>query len=129
MKSRAWVMAVGLIVLIGVAQAVALAVPRVVVGTGVEDRAPVGVGAEFPGTVGMVMCFSEVTGAGEGSRVVHIWYFGEEEQLRITLPVRGDRWRTWSQKRINPGHAGAWRVVVEGPDGAVLAEVAFEITE
>jgi len=119
MKSRAWVMAVGLIVLIGVAQAVALAVPRVVVGTGVEDRAPVGVG----------MCFSEVTGAGEGSRVVHIWYFGEEEQLRITLPVRGDRWRTWSQKRINPGHAGAWRVVVEGPDGAVLAEVAFEITE
>lgn len=127
MRSRVWMTAASLTVLIAVPRAGALSVPRAVVAIGVENREPVGAAVAFPGTVGQVVCFSEVSGAGEGSHVIHIWYFGEEERLRVTLPVRGERWRTWSRKAINPGQTGAWRVVIEGSDGAMLAEVPFAI--
>lgn len=129
MNTRTLLAAVGVVLLAGMAQAGELFVPRAVVATGVEEREPVGEAEEFAADVGTLFCFTEVTGAGEASQVVHVWFHGEEEQFRITLPVRGERWRTWSRKRIGAGQDGFWRVVVEGPDGATLAEVPFTVTE
>jgi len=129
MNARTLLLAVGIVLLAGLTQAGELAVPRAVIGTAVEDREPVGVAEQFSAEVGTVLCFTEVTGAGDASQVAHVWYLGDEEQARITLPVRGERWRTWSQKRIGAGQVGTWRVEVEGPDGGVLAKVLFTVTE
>lgn len=129
MRSLGSVTAAVLMCLAGTAYSGDLAVSRAVVAVAVEDREPVGVASQFSVKVGAVLCFSEVVGAGEASQVAHVWLFGDEEQRRITLPVRGERWRTWSTKRIGQDQIGAWRVVVEGPDGDALAEVAFTVTE
>jgi hypothetical protein len=106
-----------------------LGVSRVVVATGVEDREPVGAAETFSAGVDEIVCFSEVTGAGAGSEVVHVWYQGEVERARVTLTAEGERWRTWSRIQIGADQTGPWRVVVEGPDGTALGQVSFEIAE
>ena len=96
-----------------------------VVCTSVEDRAPVGAADRFPAGVGRLMCFSEVLG-GTG-KVVHVWIRGDREVAVIELRAHGERWRTWSEKRILPEWTGAWRVEVRAEDGTVLAKAEFTI--
>lgn len=109
------------------AQAPQLAAEDLVACTGVEDRQPVGVADSFSADVGTVWCFNKIIGAEEETSVVHVWYQGEQERARVTLPVRASRWRTWSRKQIPPQWAGQWRVVVEDSIGTVLAEVSFTV--
>lgn len=96
-----------------------------VVCTEVKDRAPVGAGDRFPAGIGRLACFSEVKG-GSGM-VAHVWFHGDAEQARMELPVRAERWRTWSEKRIDPRLTGAWRVEVRDGNGTVLATAAFTV--
>lgn len=111
----------------GTVSASELGVSRVVVAAGVEDREPTGAAETFSPGVDRVYCFSEVTGAGELAEIVHVWYHGDVERDRVSLSVQGDRWRTWSSKRIGADQTGPWRVVVQGPDGASLGEASFRI--
>lgn len=98
-----------------------------VVCTGVENREPQGVGEEFPSQVGALFCFSEVK-SYEGT-VFHVWFRGEKEVARIELPVKGQRFRTWSKKRIPPSWTGPWRVEVQTAEGKVLAEAKFAVND
>lgn len=96
-----------------------------VVCTGVENRAAVGAADRFPATVGSLACLSEVHG-GSG-KIVHVWIHGDKEMASIELAVKGERWRTWSTKRILPEWTGPWRVEVRAGDGTVLAKAEFTI--
>ncbi len=116
----------GALVLIGVAGlAIAAATATAVVCTGVESRAPVGAAESFTADVGSLTCFSEVHGAT--GKVVHVWFHGDKELAKIELSVQGERWRTWSQKKIAPAMTGAWHVEVRAEDGTVLAKAEFTI--
>jgi hypothetical protein len=117
------VTAAALLVVAGAVSAATTA--TAVVGTGVENRAAVGAAERFPATVGSLTCVSEVLG-GAG-KVVHVWIHGDKELASIELAVKGERWRTWSTKRILPAWTGAWRVEVRAEDGTVLAKAEFTI--
>lgn len=116
-----------MVVAVAVAGAAVAAEPTAtaVACTGVKDRAPEGAADTFPTSVGQVYCFTEaraVTG-----KVVHVWYHGDKEVGRIELPVRAERWRTWSAKKVLPGMTGSWRVEVQDETGKALATVSFSV--
>jgi len=102
----------------------ALEAKRVVVCTAVENREPVGASETFPAAAGELVCFSEVTGASGTAEVTHVWSKDGAELFRQTLPVRADRWRTWSRKRVSPG---SWTVKVLGPAGEELGSASFTV--
>ncbi len=105
--------------------AVAATTATAVVCTSVENRAPVGAADQFPATVGKLACFSEVKG-GSG-KVVHVWLHGDKQLASIELQVKGERWRTWSEKRIPADATGKWKVEVRAEDGTVLASKEFTV--
>jgi Protein of unknown function (DUF2914) len=101
-------------------------VPEAVIATAVVDRSPHGAATSFPNDVGVVYCFTRITGA-EGGNISHIWFHEEQEMARVSLDIGSDDWRTWSTKRIAPEWTGNWRVDVVDVDGKVLNRVTFTI--
>jgi hypothetical protein len=117
---------IGTLILIGIgAVAMAAVTSTAVVCAKVENRAPVGASDTFAANVGSLTCFSEVHGGG--GKIAHVWFHGDKEVAKIELPVKSERWRTWSQKNIPAAWTGAWRVEVRAEDGTVLAKADFTI--
>ncbi len=98
---------------------------RVVACPGVKDREPVGAAAQFPAGVGEVWCFSETHGV-EGT-LTHVWYHGDKEVGRMSLAVKGGRWRTWSHKTVPAAWTGPWHVSVLDAQGKEIGAVSFEV--
>lgn len=84
-------------------------------------------GEQFPRQVGALYCFSEVKDY-EGT-ILHVWLHAEREVARVELPVKGQRFRTWSKKRVPPSWVGPWRVEVRTGEGKILAEVRFTVED
>jgi hypothetical protein len=93
--------------------------------TAVKDRAPEGVAETFSASVGELYCYSQV--ANVTGKVVHVWFHADKEVLRIELPVKAARWRTWSAKKVVPSQTGPWRVEVQDAEGKVLAIAKFTV--
>lgn len=93
----------------------------------VENREPVNVDTAFAADVGNVFCYTQITGATDTTQIAHVWYYKDEEKARINLDIRSNEWRTWSSKTILESWSGRWRVMIEGPDGNVLATKNFVI--
>lgn len=73
-------------------------------------------------------CFTRtVAPAGTDASIKHLWYRGEEKVGEFTLPVKGDKWRTYSKKSIQKGWAGDWRVDVVDAGGTLLKTVKFRM--
>ncbi len=119
--------------LLGVLAASALAAPQkglkvtASICEGIEEREPVDKGESFTAQVGKLYCHTLVEGAEDSTAVTHIWYHGEKEMAKVTLPVRSSHWRTWSSKRIIPQWTGWWRVDVLSEEGDTLASAYFVI--
>ncbi|MCU0294149.1 MAG: DUF2914 domain-containing protein [Thermoanaerobaculaceae bacterium] len=96
-----------------------------IVCTGVKDRTPEGAAEKFPASVGQLTCFSEIKNGRD--KVVHVWYHGDTEVRRVELPVKAERWRTWSVKNVAATMTGPWRVDVVDADGKVLASSKFVV--
>ena len=96
-----------------------------VICTGVKDRAPEGAAAKFPVEVGQVYCFTEAKDVS--GKIVHVWYHGDKEIGRVDLPIKAERWRTWSAKKVMPKQTGAWKVEVQDGAGKVLATANFTV--
>ena len=102
-------------------------IARLVVGTGVENREPVGVAETFPASTEKVSCFLEATGIAEDTEVSFVWFYGEKEMLKISLPLKmGSRWRTNASKNL-AGMKGDWKVELRDSDGNLLQEIKFKV--
>lgn len=93
----------------------------------VENRACVGAKEEFPANIDKLYCFTRINGAAEDTEVTHVWYYGDIERFRISLPVRSNSWRTYSSKKIQAQETGKWRVEVLGPGDKLLKTISFSI--
>ena len=101
-------------------------VARAVVCTDVVEREPVGAAESFSGDVERLFCFTEIRGL-EGTSITHAWIHEGKTHARVELPVRSNRWRTWSTKNIAPALTGQWQVKVLDADGIVLATREFVV--
>lgn len=117
------------ILLTGIGHAQNLKISEFNFATSIEDREPVNVDTTFAADIGTVYCFTQITGVTDTTQVAHVWYYKDQEMARISLEVKSDDWRTWSSKRIQQSWTGRWRVMIEGPQGNVLATKTFVIRE
>jgi hypothetical protein len=102
-------------------------VARLVIGTGVEDREPVGAAEIFPETTEKVYSFLEATEIAQDTEVTFVWFHGEEEMLKISLPLKmGPRWRTYASKKIR-GLKGDWKVEIRDASGDLIKEATFKV--
>jgi hypothetical protein len=103
------------------------AIKRLVVGTGVENGEPVGAAETFPASTEKVYCFLEAADIAKDTEVSFVWWYGEKEMLKTTLPLKaGSKWRTYANKNLR-GMKGEWKVEVRSLDGKVLKDVKFKV--
>ena len=95
----------------------------------IVDREPAGTGTTFSVTVGKLCFFTKIVGAENPIEITHIWYFGDTERARVTLPVKAITWRTYSSKTLQAHEIGAWHIDVLGPSEEVLETVQFEVVQ
>lgn len=101
-------------------------VARAVICTDVVEREPVGEGRSFVVSAGRLFCFTELHGL-EGTTVTHAWIHDGVTRARVELPVRSNRWRTWSTKTLLEGWTGEWQVKVLDSEGIVLHSLDFVV--
>jgi len=94
----------------------------------VVNRQPIDVGNSFEASVGTLCCFTKIIGASGPTEITHVWYFGDSERARVSLPVESFSWRTYSSKIIQAHEIGDWRVDVLSPKNEVLQTLQFKIT-
>ena len=95
----------------------------------VVDREPVNEGTSFSVSVGRLYYFTKIVGAETATEVTHVWWHGTEERARVSLPVGGSSWRTYSSKAIQAHEKGTWRVEVLDANGNNLETVEFTVTD
>ena len=109
------------------AEKMGLTVARLVIGTGVENREPVGVAETFPGTTEKVYCFLEATNIPEDTEITFVWFHGEKEMLKTGLSLKmGPKWRTYADKNLR-GLKGGWKVEVKDAKGNLIKDVKFKV--
>ena len=102
-------------------------IARLVIGTGVENREPVGVAETFPATTEKVFCFLEATEILKDTEVSFVWFLGEKEMLKTNLPLQtGPKWRTFADKNIG-GMKGDWKVEVRDVKGKLVKDIKFKV--
>lgn len=94
----------------------------------VVDRMPVDAGISFQAPVAKLYCYTEIAVTQSPTEITHVWYFGNMERARVTLPVKSLNWRTYSSKKIQYHEIGSWFVEVLGPDGKVVHTLLFKVT-
>ena len=104
-----------------------MAITRAVVGTGIENREPVGVAETFPASTEKVYCFIEATNIGKDTEASFVWFQGDKELRKINVPLQaGPKWRTWTYKNIG-GQKGDWKVEIKDAEGKLLKDVKFKV--
>jgi hypothetical protein len=107
-----------------------LRVLRAYVCKGIDESEPTEAGKSFvpapEGTLELCL-FSEIGASVRPDTIFHVWYWGEREMARIPLAVNGERWRTWSVKRIVDAWRGEWHVDIADREGTVLARLPFSV--
>jgi len=111
----------------GFAQAPDVLDVEAVVCRDVVDRKPVGPETSFPSSVEKLYCFSKIIGAKTPTTVFHVWYYGNTEMFRISLPVNSASWRTFSMKSIRPHETGSWHVEILDSLENKLEVINFQI--
>jgi len=102
-------------------------IARLVAGTGVENKEPVGVAETFPATTEKVYCFLEATEIPKDTEISFVWLHGEKEMLKTNLPLQaGPKWRTFANKNIG-GLKGDWKVEVRDAKGTLVKDIRFKV--
>lgn len=108
-------------------EAGAFAVVRMVVGTGVENREPVGAADKFPAATEKVYCLLEATNIPKDMEITLLWFAGDKQVGEINLALKqGPKWRTWAFKNLR-GLKGDWKVEAKTPDGKIVKEIIFKV--
>lgn len=84
--------------------------------------------AEAQSPPGRFYFFTRI-GAPQTATFTHRWYFGDALVQSVSLRVQPNPsgYRTYSRQTVEARRAGAWRVELVAPDGAVLAEERFTV--
>ena len=102
-------------------------VARFVVGTGIDEKEPVGVAKSFPASTEKVFCYLEATGIAKDTKISFVWIYKQKEMLKTTMTLKsGDKWRTYSNKNLR-GLKGDWEVQLISSTGAVIKDVKFKV--
>ena len=79
-------------------------------------------------SVKSLYCFTRLTAPPDTDTTIkHVWYNGEEKVGEYVLPVKGEKWRTYSKKNIQKGWSGEWRVEVLDSDGKLMKTIKFRM--
>ena len=79
-------------------------------------------------SVKALYCFTRIAAPGDTDTTIkHVWYRDDQKVGEYELPVKGERWRTYSKKEIQRGWAGEWRVEILDSAGTVLNTVKFRM--
>jgi DUF2914 family protein len=79
-------------------------------------------------SVKALYCFTRLTAATDADTIIkHVWYRDDEVVGQYELPVKGERWRTYSKKTVEKGAAGDWRVEALDSEGNLLKTVKFRM--
>ncbi len=97
-------------------------------GTGLENREPVGVADSFDMSVGKVIGWSRLDGAESPLKISHVWIYKGNEIASVPLEVPQLPYRTYSRKTVT-GFPGSWTFQVKDEAGQLLAEKSFEVTD
>lgn len=99
-------------------------VDRVALGTGVENREPMGETKEFMASVNRVYHWSKISAANVPTEIKHVWYAGGKKEAEVSLPVKYVSMRTWSSKAVWPGQ---WKVEIVDSSGHVISSTEFVV--
>jgi len=105
-----------------------MGIARIVLCEGIEDREPVNESVDFPLDAGTIFCFTEIQDIGSPKTIMHRWYQGDKLMANVSLTVEGNRFRTWSSKKIAPQAVGEWRVEVANEAEEILGEITFRVS-
>ena len=79
-------------------------------------------------SVKALYCFTRITAVDdEETTIKHVWYRDNVKVSEYELPVKGERWRTYSKKVVDKGLTGEWRVDVLDSEGKLLKSVKFRM--
>ncbi len=79
-------------------------------------------------SVKALYCFTRIVNkSGEETTIKHLWYRNGEQVRETELPVRNEKWRTYSKREIDRESAGDWRVDAVDSEGKLLKSVEFRI--
>ena len=98
----------------------------VAVGKSVASGNPVDTASAFPADVGTLVCWSRVTGATAGSKIMHVWTHGADT-AKVELNVGGSPWRTYSRKTVGSDMTGDWKCDVRDDKGNSIASKTFKV--
>lgn len=102
-------------------------VERFVIAGSIDDREPVGIVDAFSSATEQVYCFLEARDITEDTSVTFVWSLDGREEAAITLPLRqGQRWRTYSSKRLG-GRTGLWTVDLQDSTGSIVQTASFSV--
>jgi hypothetical protein len=102
-------------------------ITRLVVGTSVDNREPVGVADTFPAKTPKVICFLDAKSIAADTDVTFVWILNGKELLKTNLPLKaGPNWRTRADKNLH-GQTGDWTVEVRNAAGKTLRDVKFKV--
>lgn len=86
---------------------------------------------QVSGEAKLFWAYTYVLVAGMSSKdrtmIKHIWYYKDKIASVVYLPVRGNKFWTFSNKTVNPGQNGDWRVDVYHLNGEKLKSVKFTV--
>lgn len=86
----------------------------------IADRTPIGQApTSIPTDHDAVFFFNDIRN-GKNQTMLHRWYYQNELVSEVSLAIGGDRWRTWSRKRLGQRRSGDWKIEVVTRDGCVL---------
>lgn len=87
----------------------------------IADREPIGPPPlATPTDHSTLFYFTEINNAA-GKTLLHRWFYQDELAAEVKLLIGGDRWRTWSRKRLGIRRKNSWRVDVQTLDGCLLS--------
>ncbi len=79
-------------------------------------------------SVKALFCFTRIVNKSGGETTIkHVWYRNGEAVSETELPVKGEKWRTYSKRDIDRESVGNWRVDALDSEGKLLKSVEFRI--
>jgi len=114
---------------LGESQASDLKVTEMAVTTKIVKGSPIdSVRSISSSSVKALYCFTRFQAPqGTDTTIKHIWYRDDAVMHGDEMPVKGSRWRTYSQISVQKGHTGEWRCDVVDSEGTLLKSVSFRM--